>query len=81
MQYALLALFGIFSLLAVKVPEGVSPFVFYPVSFLVATGLVTLAFLVIRGKRRELYLGIAGSILLIVLLGGAVSIIAHLPKP
>lgn len=81
MQYALLALFGIFSLLAVKVPEGVSPFVFYPVSFLVATGLVTLAFLVIRGKRRELYLGIAGSILLVVLLGGAVSIIAHLPKP
>jgi hypothetical protein len=81
MQYALLAILGVFSLLAVKVPEGTSPWVFYPVSFLVAGGLITLTFLFIRGKRPEIYIGIAGSILLVVLLGGAVAIIAHLPKP
>lgn len=81
MQYALLALLGVFSLLAVKVPEGVSPFVFYPVSFLVAAGLITLAFLLIRGKRPEIYIGILGSILLVILLGGAVTILAQLPKP
>lgn len=81
MQYALLAILGIFSLLAVKVPEGVSPYVFYPVSMLIAAGLITLVFLFIRTKRPQFYPAIIGSILLAMLLGGAVTIIAQLPKP
>lgn len=81
MPYLILFFAGLIGLLTCKVPEGTNPFVFYMGSAAIAMVVTGVVLMIIRMKRPQIAVGIAGTLGVVGLLSIAVIIISQLPKP
>lgn len=80
MEWVVIGLLGFLSLLSVKVPEGVNPFAFYAVSTIIAAVIAGVVVLALRCKSEETVKWMVGSVLFVLLIVMAVSIVMNLPK-